>query len=244
MSPIDDADLPDHLARLAAQLADRAPTGSDGAPAELVALMPAEPVVGEVAVACWADRDGNEQFDLVALADGAPNTDHTALREALALLAMTETLEELASFDTLATCRDELQTWVRSMAGVGADVEPSLREHIDRAAAALDALASLAPPATGRVARTTQLDTIGEALRVLENQWQLLEQAAELWSDAQLADADAPDHSDRVDRVRHLWQALSRARRGPLATNPATAVHAGREAGVALAKAIVDAGRD
>lgn len=224
------------LDRLATLLADRAPTAADGSPAQLAALMPAEPVVGEVAVACWVAEDGGEQFDLVRLDDGAPIHDRTAMRETLALIAMTETLEELASFDALDELRAGMIAWIQRV-----DPAQPLAREFANADAVLGRLAAIAPPDEGRIARTQILDTIGMVLRELEDRWQHLEQAAELWSDAHLEAAGDAREAALAD-VQELWRVLGMARRGPLATPAATAVHAGREAGVALAAAIADAG--
>lgn len=233
------ASLPQHLEQLAIVLSMRAPQSPDGSPAHLVGLMPAEPVVGEVAVACWVAGDDAEQFDLVRLEDGEPIHDQTAMRETLALLAMTETLEELASFAQLGPLHDELQTWRHRV-----DAEHQLARDLERAASALERLHELAPPEHGRVARTQILDDIGMRLRELERCWEHLEQSAELWSDEQLAAAPTSEVRDeRLTSVQELWRVLGGGRRGPLATPAATAVHAGREAGVAFAAAIAEAAR-
>ena len=104
-------DLDQVLEALAAQLAGDPPRTEDGEGARLVALLPCEPAIGEVAVACWQSGDGSEAVELVRLthrrAGGGPGR---AARVAN-LLAMVETLEELASFELAGTLADELDAW-------------------------------------------------------------------------------------------------------------------------------------
>lgn len=171
----------------------RAPVDEAGEPASLVALLPCEPVVGAVVVVCWtaADGSGGEAFELVRLSDGTPITDHTALRESLTLLAMAETLEELAAVDQVPVIRTELEAWGGDHLQPGEAPDAPLATSIDAALGALDALATLAPTDDApRLATTTVLDTLGAALRDLDTAWGRLEQAAEGWSDAQMAAAE------------------------------------------------------
>src|SRR4051812_5513758 len=78
------------------------PHEDDGTPATLAALMPCEPAIGEVAVAVWVDSAGGELIELLRLSTGERvGDDQVALRESLTLLAMVETVEELATFDEL-----------------------------------------------------------------------------------------------------------------------------------------------
>lgn len=210
------------------------PHEDDGTPATLQALLPCEPAIGEVAVACWSDSDGGELIELVRLDDGRRVPDKVALREALTLLAMVETLEELAAFDELAPLADALSDW-------HADTE--LPDGFARARAqaleALEALAGLAPDEGPRVARPQLLDQLGMALRDLEHAWQQLEQQAEIWSDALLG--ARPDDTAAVEQVQVLWRLLAIARRGPLSQPPSMALQAGREAGAAMATAVFEA---
>ena len=216
-----------------------APKEDDGTPASLVALMPCEPAIGPVAVAAWSDSDGGELVELVRLDDGARVDDPVALRESLTLLAMVETVEELASFGQLAQLDTDLRAFqIDGVADVGAALEPAgaLAHARTRALEALDALRALEPGDEPRMARPQLLDELGGALRELEKRWEQLEQAAELWSDAWL-DLHERDEAS-VDLVQSLWRTMSVARRGPLAGKVATALHEGREAGVAMAAAV------
>ena len=219
---------PETLARAAANLI--APSELQGA--RLIALLPCEPAVGEVAVACWQDAAGAELIELVRLPGGESIADSVALREALALLAMVETLEELASFDVLAPAARELRDWQ----GDGEALTDQFSRAREAALTALAQLEALAPGDAPRVARPALLDSIGGALRELERAWELLEQAAEAWSDALLA--SRPGDGDALALVQGLWRLLGAVRRGPLAQPPSTALHAGREAGIAMAASI------
>jgi hypothetical protein len=160
--------------------------------------------------------------------------DAVALRESLTLLARVETLEELASFEELAPLAEALDSW---------DPQGELTAEFTlaraRARAALDALAAFAPGDEPRIARPQLLDGIGGALRELEQAWELLEQAAELWSDTLLGTHPGDDAA--LERVQVLWRMLAVARRGPLATPPSAALQAGREAGAAMAAEVADA---
>lgn len=210
-----------------------APREEDGTAATLVALMPCEPAIGEVAVVAWSDSDGGELVELVRLDDGARVDDAVALRESLTLLAMVETVEELASFDELGALDAELRAF-----GAADDVElgEPLSHARTRALDALDQLRALEPGDEPRMARPQLLDELGGALRELEKRWEQLEQAAELWSDAWLEQHSRDEAS--VQLVQSLWRTMSVARRGPLAGKVATALHDGREAGVAMAAAV------
>lgn len=210
------------------------PREDDGTPATLEALLPCEPAVGEVAVACWSDSAGGELIELVRLDSGARLPDRVALREALTLLAMVETLEELASFDELDQLIEALGAWD----GDG-DLPEGFAGARARAIEALRSLAALAPSDEARVARPQLLDQLGGALRALELAWEQLEQQAELWSDALLA--ARPDDANALEQVQALWRLLAVARRGPLAQPPSGALQAGREAGAAMATAVLDA---
>lgn len=226
-----DEDLPERLTRCAEALV--VPTEGDGTPATLVALMPCEPVVGEVAVACWRDSDGGELVELVHLADGTRMDDAAALRESLTLLAMVETVEELASFDQLPPIAEQLAAWEPMP---HADVDASgLAVARGRARAALEGLVALAP-VEARMARTTRLDELAAALRGLDAAWAALEQAAEGWSDAILAATDRSDAA--VEVVQALWRALAAGRSGPLARPVSGALHEAREAGASMAAAV------
>lgn len=217
------------------ELRDRivAPREDDGTPATLTALMPCEPAIGEVAVVAWADSDGGELVELVRLDDGARVDDAVALRESLTLLAMVETVEDLASFGELPGLDAEL----RAFPG---EAQVELPDALVRARArgleALAALRAFEPGDEPRMARPQLLDALGGALRELEKAWELLEQAAELWSDAHL-EANGRDEAS-VELVQGLWRTMSIARRGPLSRPVATALHEGREAGVAMASAV------
>lgn len=226
-----DEDLPERLTRCAEALV--VPTEEDGTPATLVALMPCEPVVGEVAVACWRDSDGGELVELVRLADGTRLDDPAALRESLTLLAMVETVEELAAFTALGELDAELAAWEPLPAE---EVDPAaLVRARDRAREALGALAALAP-VEARMARTERLDELGAALRALDSAWAALEQAAEAWSDAVLAATQRSD--DAVNVVQVLWRSLAAGRGGPLARPVSAALHEAREAGTLMASAV------
>ncbi len=234
MHPVQEPTLDTRLLALRDSIV--APREDDGTAATLVALMPCEPAIGEVAVVAWADSDGGELVELVRLADGGRVDDPVALRESLTLLAMVETVEELASFDELAALDAEL----RAFAGAGEDEagEQLVRARA-RALEALDRLRALEPGDEPRMARPQLLDELGGALRELEKRWEQLEQAAELWSDAYLDQHGRDEES--VALVQSLWRTMSVARRGPLAGKVATALHEGREAGVAMAAAVAGA---
>jgi hypothetical protein len=210
------------------------PQEQDGTPATLTALLPCEPAIGEVAVACWVDSAGGELLELVRLDSGERvEGDVVALRESLTLLAMVETLEELASFEELGPLEQALAGW---------DPQGELPDEFsrarERAREALTALAAYSPGDEPRVARPQLLDGIGGALRELEQAWELLEQAAELWSDALLG--AHPGDEVALERVQSLWRMLAVARRGPLSRPPSAALHDGREAGAAMAAAVTD----
>ncbi|MCW2973292.1 MAG: hypothetical protein JWN72_1565 [Thermoleophilia bacterium] len=233
---------PDQLAvrldQLATQLTADAPAGDDGQPAQLVALMAVEPAVGEVVVVGWVTGDGNEAMELVRLDDGSLVHDHTALRESLTLLAMNETLEELASFGEVTGLSDALKAWLDAApAGTVSDL---FIEAVAAANAHVDALLALDTAQRGpRIATTARLDQLGGVIRELEKSWERLEQQAELWSDQQLAATDNDPATVAV--VQDLWRLLGHARRGPLAQPVSSAIHGGREAGTALAAAIAEA---
>ncbi|MCW2949405.1 MAG: hypothetical protein JWN41_418, partial [Thermoleophilia bacterium] len=178
--------LATRLDRLAAQLTARAPAGENGAPATLAALLPAQPAVGDVVVVGWLDAAGNEQYELVRLDDGSPVRDHVAMREALTLLAMTETLEELAGFGEIRGLSGALRSWLD--AAPSDTVSDLFVEAIAAANAHLDALTAL-DTTTGapRIATTSRLDQLSGVIRDLERIWERLEQQAELWSDERLA---------------------------------------------------------
>lgn len=247
MNDASSTQLAARLDELAAELTGRAPVGADGAPAQLAALLAAEPAVGEVVVVAWVASDGGEQYELVRLADGSPVTDHTAMREALTLLAMTETLEELAGFGEVRGLGGALKAWLDAVPG---EVPVALVESVAAANALLDVLTGLEGAAGEvRVATTARLDHLSGVIRELERAWERLEQQAELWSDAQLALHEAAAGEGRADeaivaRVQDLWRLLGHARRGPLAQPVSAAIHGGREAGTALAAAIAEAARD
>ncbi|MCW2926078.1 MAG: hypothetical protein JWM86_46 [Thermoleophilia bacterium] len=230
------ASLDERLQQLATTIV--VPREEDGTPATLVALMPCEPAIGEVAVACWTDRDGGELVELVRLEDGSRVDDSVALRESLTLLAMVETVEELASFDELAPLAAALAAWHGS--DDAPDTEAFSRARAS-AAEAVTRLAALSPGEAARVARPQLLDAIGGAIRDLEKHWEQLEQQAELWSDTLLA-GSAGD-TDALARVQALWTLLGVARRGPLARPVSSALTDGREAGLALATAVNEASR-
>lgn len=230
-------DLDQVLEALAAQLAGDPPRTEDGEGARLVALLPCEPAIGEVAVACWQSGDGSEAVELVRLRTGAQVVDQVALRKSLNLLAMVETLEELASFELAGTLADELDAW----AATHLDDAPPLRSALDHGGAALRRLVSLAPGTGARVARPGILDALGGAIRELERTWEQLEQAAEQWSDARLAATG--NEPVTLAEVQELWRLLGTARGGPLRQPASAALHAGREAGTAMASAIAEAMR-
>ncbi len=224
-----ESDLTSRLQQLAATIV--VPREDDGTEATLVALMPCEPAIGEVAVVVWTDSAGGELVELVRLDDGARVDDQVALREALVLLAMVETIEELASFDELEAIGGALREWSPAV-GDAAALAPAR----ERATAAVQTLAALAP-ADARVARTERLDELGAALRELEQAWVALEQASEAWSDALLADEQV-EQSQARDVVQELWRVLGLGRRGPLARPVSTALHEAREAGTSMAAAV------
>ena len=225
--PTDDL-LHEQLATLAESLRRESAT--------LGALMPCEPAIGDVVIALWSHEDGTLSYEVLRLADGGLVEDPIALREAFTLLAMTETLEELASFEASAALADELEAWVgRVQPG-----DDALEAGIARSATALRELAALAPSEV-RVARPAVLDELGGALRALETAWMVLEQAAVAWSDAQL-DPDGAPTGDSRETVPALWKVLGAARAGALRFPASTALQEGREAGVALAKAAADGG--
>ncbi|MCW2956602.1 MAG: hypothetical protein JWO69_1471 [Thermoleophilia bacterium] len=204
--------------------------------AELVALLPCEPAVGDVAVAFWKHDDEAVSYELLRLADGGLLDDPVALREAFTLLAMTETLEELASFEASEALADQLEGWVETVQPGDA----ALKAAIARGAAALRALSAIAPDDTVRVARPQLLDQLGGGLRALEQAWMSLEQAAVAWSDAQLDASGAPIGDARTN-VPALWKVLGEARKGALRQPAGAALKDGREAGLALAKAATGA---
>ena len=229
--------------------------GSQYAPAgyELSALLPCEPAVGEVVVACFepSSEQGSEGPEGAERADGvdamyalhrldaeaAPINDQRALREALLLLALVEAIEEHAMFDEIHTTREALAAWQPTAAAP----DPRLVTERDDSLAALDAVAALDLSGVPRVARTQRLDELGGALRSLAARWEQLEESAAGWSDAVLAAAqgDAEATTAAQHDVSSLWGVLGRARRGPLAAPVSDAMHAGRQAGAALADAVL-----
>jgi hypothetical protein len=225
-----DQDLAGRLVELGNRIV--VPHEEDGTPATLTALMPCEPAIGEVAVACWTDGAGGELVELVRLDDGARVDDPVALREALTLLAMVETVEDLAAFDELDAIAGALRSWSAPQG------EPAEALDVPRASAcgALEALSQLAPGEL-RMARPQRLDELGGALRELERTWAQLEAASELWCDELLARRGNDEHVV-VEAVQSLWRVLGSARRGPLSQPVATALHEGREAGVSMAAAV------
>jgi hypothetical protein len=226
------------LERLATSLAspDRTPSDDHDSPMQLAGLLPCEPAIGPVALACWINERGDEHYELVRLDEAAMVVrDATALREACTLLAMCETLEELASVGIASQARDELAAW-RDAPGQPVDTS-ALHAPIKRATEALSTLIETVPDDDSvRVARPPLLDAIGSALRTLELSWTTLEQHGERWSDEALA--SRTDDADVVEQVQSLWRTLALARRGPLSHAPSEALHGGREAGLALASAI------
>lgn len=224
--------LSEHLLQLAETI--ERPREDDGTPATLEALMPCEPAIGDVAVACWSDSAGGELVELVRLDSGARVDDAVALREALTLLAMVETMEELATFDELEPLAEALAAWHADDATLPED----LARTREGAVAAVRALLALAPGEEPRVARPGMLDALGGALRALELAWGRLEQQAELWSEARLA--AHPGDDEVLGQVQALWRLLGVARRGPLARPASSALHDGREAGLAMAAAVSD----
>lgn len=231
-----DEDLPQRLVHLGELI--EVPREDDGTPATLRALMPCEPAIGEVAVACWIDSDGGELIELVRIDDGSRVVDSVALREALVLLAMVETVEDLASFPQLDEMLESLRSW-SPHGGDGAlaiDAAP-LEATRDEATRAVTALAALAPT-DARMARTQRLDELGAALRELERAWTALEAAAETWSDELVAERGSDDAAV-VETVQSLWRALGAVRHGPLARPISTALHEARESGAAMAAAVI-----
>lgn len=232
-------DLDQHLAALAKRLATDPPSSGSEPAAHLVALLPCEPAVGEVAVACWGAPDDSEWIELVRLDDGERIEDRVALRESLTLLAMVETVEELASFDRIEDVVEQLGLW----ADTHADADTVLAAAIERGRRALEQLSVLAPGGSTRVARPGLLDQLGGALRALEATWEQLEQAAEIWSDAQLAGAAGGGAGPMLEPVQELWRVLGSVRNGQLREPVGAALHAGREAGTAMASAVAEAMR-
>jgi hypothetical protein len=235
-----DADLASRLATLVDQLV--VPREEDGTEASLAALMPCEPAIGEVVVACWTDSEGGELVELVSLADGRRIDDPVALREALTLLAMVETIEELAAFDELLGVDGALDGWVAAANAAVGDVPdaPSTDGSFAGArAAALDAAAALAALAPGeaRMARPQRLDELGALLRELDKRWTELELAAEAWCDALLA-ASGEDATTFGPLVTELWRVLGTVRRGPLGQPISAALHEAREAGASMAASL------
>jgi hypothetical protein len=224
-------DLEHRLRTLAEQI--EPPREDGGQVATLTALMPCEPVVGEVVVACWRDSQGGELVELVRLDDGTRVEDQVALREALTLLAMVETIEELAAFADLDEIASRLDAWAPDPAlDTDLDTLEPARAH---AGAQLRALAALAPNEI-RIARTQLLDALGAALRELESAWTKLERCAEAWSDTLLAASS--DDPAAVAAVRDLWEVLGTLRRGPLSRPISAALHEAREAGTSMAAAV------
>lgn len=225
--------LPEQLQHLAETI--ERPREEDGTPATLQALLPCEPAIGAVAVACWTDSDGGELFELVRLEGGERVSDDVALREALTLLSMVETLEERAAFEQADQLSRELAAWEPP----DGELEPAFARARADAIRTLAELAALAPGEEPRLARPQLLDSVGGALRSLERAWERLEQGAEIWSDALLARHRGDDAA--VAQVQELWQLLAGARRGPLAQPASAVLHDGREAGAALAAAVLAA---
>jgi hypothetical protein len=226
-----DGDLHARIEALHATLVAR-----DGANGELVALMPCEPAIGAVVVACWRTEEG-DLLELVRLDDASVVDDQVAVRESLVLLAMVETVEELASFGALGEARAALGSW--PLDAEADELSGALAGARERAVAAIDALAAIAPSDV-RMARPQRLDELGAALRGLEQAWTTLEAAAEQWSDAQLAAGGAGDPVV-AEQVQELWRTLGLVRRGPLARPVSAALHEAREAGAAMAAAVAGA---
>lgn len=216
------------LETCASALVADAPHDVDGE-ATLVALMPCEPVTGRAAVACWRAVDGSEMYELVRF-DGSRISDATALREALILLAMVEAAEQQFADDTLAAAHGALRDWSAQYDAEASDASagmPELRTAITRACDELDATRARVAHDQPRIAQADLLDAWGDAARRLENAWQSLEQAAELYSTPENQAADG-------DRVRELWRALGVGRHGALRTPLMETLQQAREAGRAM----------
>lgn len=203
--------------------------------ATLKALMPCEPAIGEVAVVCWSAADGDECIELVRTADGSRISDPAALRETFSLLAMVETLEELASFEQLKPISDSLKAFTLPSNDDLTSLQDGFTRARNDALASLNQLIKLAPSDT-RVARTSILDEVSAAIRDLERSWLVLEQRSQEWCDAYLASAQREDAA--IKTVRELWTILSTARSGPLSRPISTALNDGREAGRSLAASV------
>lgn len=233
-----------HLERLAEHLQAGAP-----AEADLVALLPCEPAIGQVVVVCWqseipaeertADTDPDEvdhAWEMVQLGTGDRIDDPKAFREALTLLAMAEALEELADPDTLDELVTALDAWCEragddaGRADIVAAVAKSTVRTIDLIRVIDGGTDEEGVAAGARIATPIELDRIGGMLRELDREFTATERAAERWAQSSWED-------DR-ELVEALWATLSIARRGPLRTPVSAALEQGREAGTALADAV------
>lgn len=253
LPPSEPTHLPiaDQLRRLADQLRTRGPVTGATAPhahasgettappaADLVALLPCEPVVGIVAAACWQDGSGAHVWELVRLEDGTRISDRTAVRETFTLIAMLETLEDRLGPAALAELDGALIAWLDSWRELTNDaVGVALTTAIDAARAQVAAATDLTAVVEPRIATVAKLDTLATQLQALEVAWAALEAAANTWSEATFPDTydHGPDAERRRGAVQVLWEALQLARRSVL-REPATALlQAAREAGAALA---------
>lgn len=221
------------LETCATALVADAPHDPDG-DAELVALMPCEPVSGRAAVACWRSISGGEMYELVRL-NGTRITDTTALREALVLLAMVESAEEQLSDDSLAAAHAALTEWRdRYDSAPGADDMlgmPELRVALTQACDEITTAREALAPDLPRIAQAELLDAWGDAARRLEHAWQSLEQAAEMHSTPETQKVDG-------ERVRELWRALGVGRHGPLRAPLMETMQHARESGRAMFDAV------
>jgi len=222
---MDDHALAARLDQLAAALADGGQPGE-----ELAALMPVEPVSGPVVVACWR-TDEALRYDVVSLHDGSSVAAAAAVREALALLAMVEALEEALAPEVLAPLALDLERWQPE--GVADDPGlPALRAELQAVATRLHELAA-AHGEGPRMATVQLLEQASAELRALEHDSELLTRAAETWTDA--VGTAAPS-------VAELWRMLAALRHGPLLQPATERVRQGREAGLALARVVLEDG--
>ena len=244
------------LERLSAQLhpeGTRDPGGhaapSPTAP-RLAALLPAEIAAGPVAVAVWQTGDSSDdasvesRYELVRF-DGTRIVGSEPLREALALLAMTEAVSSALdpedirqAIDLLLDWRSELAVPVDSSAQsprddkLDADLDAQLWAAIELLQLLEQAIGD--PDAPARLASARRLDQLGSLTLRLHEAWATLERSGERWSEQ----AESRSDADGL-LVQGLWTALGAGRRGPLREPLAIIVERGRQAGDALADEVL-----
>jgi hypothetical protein len=204
---------------------------------ELVLLAPCVSVRGPVAVACWGGPDGEREWQVVELDSGAAIADDVLLREALALLAMAETLLERVDAAALIEEADALAAWRAHAANAaeGSSELVALAESVERAEAALRDVARTADePAGGITASPVVLDGVGGHLRELERRWSRVDLDAQRWAQG------VWEHEGEL--ARELWAVLARVKGSVLAAPVSAVIEQGRDAGLALARDVLGGG--